>query len=635
MNQSEVRQFNKNIKINIKLMFRRSLFPLLGTLLIYKALTVILFVPAVKLFWAMILRLSPVHYITNSTLFSVLKIPFVPAAILIIAVLAAFWAMFEYSLIINGLDCAFRAEKIRMKALYKAALMDIGHALKPRNIPILIYAAVLIPFTELFISSNYVSQLVVPEYIMEVIRKNGLYNAVYIAVFVLCMLIVMMSAFIFHIFIIDGASFAQSLKKSISYMRRNTVRTVLFIIKRNVVLLIQYGVIAASVGIIVIGALVLLGVNHGNAARSLGNAISLVEVPILAYVTGCIMTTVQFSVISALFYEKRGEVPAKAPEDKKHFRIGSGAVAFSTVAGSAVCTLLAGYALYYAPGSAELLGNDTATVSYHRGYNRMAPENTLPAFQAAIDDGGDIAELDVQLTKDGVVVVSHDPTLRRTAGINKSIYELTYDELQQIDVGSYFSEQYTGTHVPTLDEVIKLCKGRIRLNIEIKHNEHSPELEAKTVEIIKENDFVDQCTVTSLSYEALDKVKKEEPKIKTGYILAVGVGNYYDLPSADFFSVETSFVTRGMVSEIHLRGKTVSAWTIDRYADAERMIELGVDDLITNDPEMVREALDTDTGLGDQISDFANLLNNALNSDNPADFNKAADEGLELIQEAA
>lgn len=617
---SEKKQLKKNVSCNFKTILKRSLMPLLGTLIIYKLISLFIFIPAVKGFWALILRLSPVHYITNNTLFSVLKIPYVPLAVIIIAAAAAFWAMFEYSIIIHGLDCAFNSKRIKLSALLRLALKDIRHSLRYKNLPILLYAAVLIPFTNFFISSNYISQLVVPEYIMEVIRKNSIYNALYILVFAFCLLLAAISVFIFHIFILEDKSFSESLAKSLSYMKKDTGTTLIVLIKKNVGILLKIGIMLLAAFLATLFAFVFINAGFGNISRSMLNAVTLVEFPVISYVVECMITIEQFAIISAIFYAKRSEAPKPAPGDKKNFKIGSSFLVLATIGGSAIMTMLFGCALYYyLPDGVGIFGNKNATISYHRGYASIAPENTIPAFEAAIADGGDIAELDVQLTKDGVVVVSHDPTLRRTAGVNKRICDMSFDEVESLDVGSFFSEKYAGTRIPTLDEVIKLCDGKIRLNIEIKQCDDSPELEAKTVEIIKNNNFTDNCTVTSLSYESLDKVKQLEPAIKTGYILAIGAGNYYDLPSADFFSVEASFITAGMVSAIHLRGKTVSAWTINRSTDAARLIDIGVDDFITEKPHMVREEIADNVALGDYLADCLNSLANPEDDDYNSD----------------
>ena len=189
----------------------------------------------------------------------------------------------------------------------------------------------------------------------------------------------------------------------------------------------------------------------------------------------------------------------------------------------------------------------------------------------------------------------------RATGCNANIYDLPYAQVQQLDAGRWFGQKYTGTRIPTLEEVLDQCKGRIQLNIEIKPNAATPELEAETVRIIYEKGFEHDCVITSQSYDTLCKVKELAPEIQTGYILALGVGSYYDLPAADFFSVESTFITAGMVQQIHLRGKTISAWTINRQQDAEKLLQLGVDDLITDKPEIIAPLLARDKALDNRL----------------------------------
>ena len=189
----------------------------------------------------------------------------------------------------------------------------------------------------------------------------------------------------------------------------------------------------------------------------------------------------------------------------------------------------------------------------------------------------------------------------RATGCNANIYDLPYVQVQQLDAGRWFHRQFTGSYIPTLEEVLALCKGKAELNIEIKPSTFTPTLEAETVRLIHAYDYGADCVVTSQSYETLCKVKELDPDITTGYILALGVGTYYDLPAADFFSVESTFITAGMVQQIHLRGKTISAWTINRQQDAEKLLQLGVDDLITDKPEIIAPLLARDKALDNRL----------------------------------
>src|SRR5262249_2835558 len=118
--------------------------------------------------------------------------------------------------------------------------------------------------------------------------------------------------------------------------------------------------------------------------------------------------------------------------------------------------------------SRYLVERPPVKVTAQRGHARAAPENTLSAVRAAIASGADYAEVDVQQTADGVVVLLHDRDLKRVAGVSRRLDELSYDEVRRLDVGSWFSPAFAGERVPTLVEVIDLCRGRIRLNIELK-----------------------------------------------------------------------------------------------------------------------------------------------------------------------
>ena len=234
------------------------------------------------------------------------------------------------------------------------------------------------------------------------------------------------------------------------------------------------------------------------------------------------------------------------------------------------------------------------------------------------------------MTKDGVVMVTHDTSLRRCTGRNTNIYDLTFDEVRKLDAGRWFSAKYAGTKIPTLEEVLDLCKGRIQLNIEIKPNAATPALEAETIHIIEEKGFAHDCVITSQSYETLCKVKELAPEIETGYILALGVGSYYDLPAADFFSVEGTFITSGMVQQIHKRDKTISAWTINRDEDASNMLSLGVDDVITDKPAMVQDLLREDAELDDDLL----LIRDAIRDFFAAPDGVDDDSTDEIIEEA-
>src|SRR5262249_32888341 len=139
--------------------------------------------------------------------------------------------------------------------------------------------------------------------------------------------------------------------------------------------------------------------------------------------------------------------------------------------------------------SRSLADRPPVLVTAHRGHARAAPENTLSAMRKAIESRADYAEMDVQLTADGKVVLLHDRDLKRLAGVSRRLDELSYDEVRQLDVGSWFAPAFSGERVPTLAEVIALCRGKIRLNIELKFFGPDRRLARAVAELIREQDF--------------------------------------------------------------------------------------------------------------------------------------------------
>lgn len=230
-------------------------------------------------------------------------------------------------------------------------------------------------------------------------------------------------------------------------------------------------------------------------------------------------------------------------------------------------------------------------ITAHRGSSHSAPENTMAALLAAVEELADGAEVDVQLTKDGEVVLMHDANLRRVAGINRPVSAYTWEELSRFDVGSWFSPEFAGERIPKLSECLAFCKGKLNLNIEIKNVGKNSILPVKVVELILDHGMEEQCVVTSTNLNYLKQVKELAPEIRTGYIISAAYGNFYSGDEVDFISIRESFVTDRLVENAHNQGKAVHAWTVNKKSDIERMCLLGVDDIITDRPVLAREII--------------------------------------------
>ena len=230
-------------------------------------------------------------------------------------------------------------------------------------------------------------------------------------------------------------------------------------------------------------------------------------------------------------------------------------------------------------------------ITAHRGSSKEAPENTMPAFELAIAQMADYIELDVQETSDGEIIVLHDKSFKRTTGINLSPWNIDYKAVQSLDAGAYMGEEFIGTKIPTLEEVIQLCEDSTMLNIELKNNGHDDDLVEDVLALIEEYHFENQCVITSTSLMYLKQVKEQNPDLETGYILSTAYGSFYDNDAVDFFSVSSGLLNEKIVKLIHESGHEVHAWTVNSKTELERMKLLGVDNVITDYPVLAREIL--------------------------------------------
>lgn len=269
-----------------------------------------------------------------------------------------------------------------------------------------------------------------------------------------------------------------------------------------------------------------------------------------------------------------------------------------------VCLLLLGPAI--AVGTAivlerEFMDRDALDrrgpyVTAHRGGPKPAPENSLAALALGIAAGANFAELDVQLTADGQVVLMHDRDLRRMTGDTRDLAEVTFAELTKLRLRA--ENQPTEERAPTLAQFIAACNDSIRLNIEMKDFGHSAGLPAAVLNVLKEQQFTDRAVVSCFQRPLLQTLRTAEPALPVGVILSATRGDVTRLP-VDFLSVNHRLVSGDLVRRAHRQGQRVHVWTVNDRELAIRLLDVGCDNLITSDPALVREVVDWHAELGD------------------------------------
>lgn len=230
----------------------------------------------------------------------------------------------------------------------------------------------------------------------------------------------------------------------------------------------------------------------------------------------------------------------------------------------------------------------------HRGFTKAAPENTLAAFEAAIAAGADAVELDVHLTKDGHLVVIHDGDVDRTTDGEGPVDEMTLAQIKALDAGSWFAPQFKGERVPTLDEALALIRGRANVVVEIKSRTSTQTPEAVASALMRHG-MTNEATVISFYELPLLKSRSLLPQTATAALVVPLIS---PAGRAIAFRAGTALanhrnVSAKTVAGAHALGLKIGVWTVNEAETMREMIKAGVDGIITDDPALLRQVLDS------------------------------------------
>jgi glycerophosphoryl diester phosphodiesterase len=253
-------------------------------------------------------------------------------------------------------------------------------------------------------------------------------------------------------------------------------------------------------------------------------------------------------------------------------------------------------------GETNLFYSEQVLGLAHRGASDSAPENTLPAFRLAAQMGANGIELDVQQSKDGEVVVIHDFELNRTTNGSGRVKEKTLTELKSLDAGGYFSPEFAGTPIPTLTDVFSVLGPVLLFNIELKTTSWRDEgLEAEVIRLIEDYGLQDRVVVSSFNPFALWRTYQVNPKIKRGLLWTPELPFYLrwqlfrSLARPDMFHPYWKATTSAMTDKEHKQGVLVNVWTCDEAEGMKQLVRMGVDSIITNRPDLLKQVLNEST----------------------------------------
>lgn len=220
----------------------------------------------------------------------------------------------------------------------------------------------------------------------------------------------------------------------------------------------------------------------------------------------------------------------------------------------------------------------------HRGASSVAPENTLAAFQKAIDIGADYFELDVRASKDDSLMVIHDGSVDRTTNGTGSFHDFTYQQLRTFDAGSWFGEEFKGEKIPTLRESLQLAlENRIKVCVEIKDYYKTPEV----LDLIEEMNAEKSVIIFCFDFDAVSLSKDINPRIPVCYLNGKITEDHF----GDVLSIGGEVAGSGsaepedIINKAHDADLNFWVWTVNSVEDMKSLIDRGVDGIITNYPQ--------------------------------------------------
>ncbi|MCR5666331.1 MAG: glycerophosphoryl diester phosphodiesterase membrane domain-containing protein [Eubacterium sp.] len=600
-------------------------FTLLIFEVIYKCVAVFAFKPALQGLFALLIRTQGFSFVADSNFKSFLTSPLVWVGLIVALLLISLYMLFDICCIISCFHASYRKQKLPLFEMMRRGYRAAVQILRPKNYRMMLYLLLIIPMSQLFTVSGIYKGFSMPYFVMQYISDSKVLLVCYFVACLYVELVCLQWIFSFHHFTLNGDTFVDASHRSRDMLdRKNLIKmAVVMVVGDAIMILAYYGLLYGCGAIIAL--ITSLTESLPFFLPVVAESAVAVMIDIVAGVFYCFSMPYVFLLISGMFYhlkEEQGledEVPGKYRvrirlylEDTKFAKYLKRRKGRLVVFGIAVT--LAGNVAYAIRQEAVYNSDVETYVTAHRGASIDCPENTIPAFEAALEEGADEVEMDVHLSSDGEVVVLHDSNLKRTTGLDANVWELKGSEIEALDAGSWFSEEFKDVTIPAFSEVLETLEGQdIKLNVELKPDDATDGLAEKVIDLIKEYDMESQCILSSLSYSELEDAKSYDDSFTTLYISTISYGNISELDAADGFSLEASMVTRRLVNKIHKNDKLVYIWTVNAESMQTEMFAYHVDGIITDDVSgalQIKDGISKNTYWENYVERLINLYEN-------------------------
>lgn len=577
--------------------------PLILFEILWKLVTLLVIAPACAGLIQLAIHLAKLKYLTTSNLLQFLRSPWTILLLAVLLLLAALYTLFEIAAVCTCFrQSRFQKVRTTLGRMVRSGLQSVLHFFRGGGPFLVLHLLVLIPLMQFSATSGIFTAMGIPDFLAYYMTKKEFLLPIYVVAIILCCLLSVRWVFSSVLFTQNQCSYRSARATSVQLVRGRFWQTFFSVLVWNCCYFAVLLVFLCLITVVVLMVIRATGSNDLIMSQAMRILKLLIQIVLWSF--SFFATPICMAHLTALLEKRCVQMPEVVLPEPVPLSWSAKPFRRSTAVLTACCFTVAAlglnlsyvYSVFTGKANFRLALFQNPTVMAHRGLSADAPENTLYAFSDAISVGADFIELDVQQTRDGVLVVMHDSNLKRTTGVNKDIWDVDYADIQNLDAGSWFDPAYANARIPTLEETLQFVDKRAKLNIEIKPTKHgSDTLEQDVAELITQYQYTDACYVTSFSYGSLKKVKEVNPEIRTGYLMSVAYGQFYSLKYADAFSLNKVFVTSQVVNAAHQQGKQIFAWTVNSMSEVRSLCNLHVDSIITDDPVMVQNVISRDS----------------------------------------
>jgi len=568
--------------------FRASYKKLLIFEYLFMLLTSFVLIPIITLIFNRILTVVGSGSLLNSEVYELSVSYQGIIGLLLIGLLASFALFIEFSVLVIMVQQRLFGKSITIIDALLTTLLKTPRLLGIGSVQLVAFLLLLIPFIDSPLSKSFYKLFNVPIFFQnQVLNASYTMTLIYIAIVIVLLYTLLRWVFVVHFIMLENMKITEAIRSSQALTRGRRLR--LFI-----------GMFVLNGAIIGCSFLILNAISYLpvwlniDIFKAFSNHYSLTLSTILTYMFALLVIPVNIIFLTRLFYYY-GFSEGRKPQDRAyiyHSKLGRMEKQLSFFLQgitkprlfyfvAALCYISITVYIGFKASDSLVYAKWNVIISAHRGETESAPENSLPSIIHAMEKGYQSVEIDVQLTKDGIVVLHHDPTLQRMTGTPVRVSDLTFEELNSFVIG--YDPDSQPILIPTLTEVLAATKDNVRLLIDLKPYGPSDALVSEVVRQIQAFEMQEQVYIQSFDLTSLKQVRSLDPEIKIGQILYFALGKLNEL-DVDFYTIEQTMLTETFVKQAHGAGREIWVWTVNSTKNMKEVLKFQVDGIITDYP---------------------------------------------------